>query len=81
MKDALWVFKSFGFKAGVLFVLGAVGLKIRRLLGRSKKPKKFEELSDEEARKVAAQFGIFPGQSRHMLNYQFNEQNENRTLH
>lgn len=81
MKDVIWVFKSFGFKAGILFIIGAIATKTKRLLGRSKKPKKFEELSDEEARQVAAQFGIYPGQTRHMLNYHFNEQNENRTLH
>lgn len=81
MKDVIWIFKSFGFRAGLLFILGSIGTKFRRLIGRSKKPKKFEELSDEEAREVAAQFGIYPGQTRQMLNYQFKETNENRTLH
>lgn len=81
MKDALWVFKSFGFLAGVRFIAGAVHIKLKRLVGLSKKPKKFEELSDDEAREIASAYGIYPGQTRNMLNYQFNEQNENRTLH
>lgn len=81
MKDAYWVFKSFGFRAGVYFIAGTVSTTVKRILGLSKKPKKFEELSDHEAREVAAAFGIYPWQNRDMLNYRFNEENENRTLH
>jgi hypothetical protein len=81
MKDTFWVFKSFGFRAGILFVAGAISIKLKRLIGLAKKPKKFEELSDAEAREIASAYGIYPGQTRNMLNYQFNEQNENRTLH
>ena len=81
MKDAIWVFKSFGFKAGVLFVLGAIAVRFKRLIGKAKKPKKFEELSDKEAREVAQAFGLSPWQNRATLDDQFNHINEDRTLH
>jgi hypothetical protein len=80
MKDAIWVFKSFGFKAGVLFVVGTITTGIKRLLGRAKKPKRFEELSDEEARQVAWAFGIFQWQDRQDLNDKFGN-NDERVLH
>jgi len=41
MKDAIWVFKSFGFRAGILFVVGTVTTGIKRLFGGAKKPKRF----------------------------------------
>jgi vancomycin permeability regulator SanA len=80
MKDAYWVFKSFGFKAGILFVVGATTMGIKRLLGRAKKPKRFEELSDEEAKQVAWAFGIYRWQDRQDLNEQFGN-NDERVLH
>lgn len=81
MKDALWVFKAFGFKAGVLFVAGTIATGFKRLLRLTKKPKKFEELSDTEARQLASAFGINPYQGRDAMNSQFNDYNHNRTLH
>lgn len=51
MKDAFWIFKSFGFLAGIRFVIGAAFLGIKRRLGLVKKPKRFEDLSLEEAGK------------------------------
>ena len=81
MKDAIWVFKSFGLKAGILFVVGSVATKFKRLIGLAKKPKRFEELSDEEARQLASAFGISPYQGRDVMNSQFNDYNHNRTLH
>ena len=80
MKDALWVFKSFGIKAGILFMAGAVAMKFKRLFGLAKKPKRFEELSDEEAKQVAWAFGIFQWQDRQDLNEKIGN-NDERTLH
>jgi hypothetical protein len=53
---------------------------IKRLLGRAKKPKRFEELSDEEAKQVAWAFGIYRWQDRQDLNEQFGN-NDERVLH
>ena len=80
MKDAFWVFKSFGLKAGFLFVAGTIATAFRRLFGRAKKPKRFEELSDEEAQQVARAFGIFSWQDRQDLNERIGN-NDERTLH
>lgn len=80
MKDAIWIFKSFGIKAGVLFVWGAAVLWFKRLFGRAKKPKRFEELSDEEAQQVARTFGIFQWQDRQDLNEKIGN-NDERVLH
>ena len=80
MKDALWVFKSFGLKAGILFVTGTAATSIKRLFGLAKKPKRFEELSDEEAQQIARAFGIFQWQDRQELNEKIGN-NDERTLH
>ena len=80
MKDAIWVFRSFGFKAGILFVVGVISTGIKRLFGRAKKPKRFEELSDEEAQQVARAFGIFTWQDRQDLNEKIGN-NDERVLH
>ena len=80
MKDAIWVFKSFGFKAGAIYVVEASVLWVKRLLGLAKKSKRFEDLTDEEARNVAWAFGIFRWQDRQDLNEQFNKFEE-RVLH
>ena len=74
MKDASWVFKQFGFKAGILFVMGSLGTGFKRLIGVAKKPKKFEELSPHEVEMVEKSFGIY--RWRDPTNH-----NENRTLH
>lgn len=80
MKDALWVFKSFGLKAGILFVVGTITTGIKRFFGLAKKPKRFEELSDEEAQQVARAFGIFQWQDRQDLNEKIGN-NDERVLH
>lgn len=80
MKDAYWVFKSFGLKAGFLFVAGTIATTVKRLLGRAKKPKRFEQLSDEEAQQVARAFGIFSWQDRQELNEKIGN-NDERILH
>lgn len=80
MKDAYWVFKSFGLKAGILFVTGTVATSFKRLFGSVKKPKRFEELSDAEAQEVARAFGIFQWQDREELNEKIGN-NDERTLH
>ena len=80
MKDTFWVFKSFGLKAGFLFVAGTIATAFKRLFGRAKKPKRFEELSDEEAQQVARAFGIFSWQDRQDLNERIGN-NDERTLH
>lgn len=81
MKDALWVFKSFGLKAGVLFVVGTLSTRLKRLTGISKKPKRFDELSDEEARKIALALGVNPFQTRDQLNNEVEDNLNSRTLH
>ncbi len=80
MKDVIWVFRSFGFIAGVKFVWDATNLYFRRLVRREKSPKRFEELTDEEARNVAWAFGIFRWQDRQDLNEQWSRLDD-RTLH
>lgn len=48
MQDALWIFRSFGFKAGVRYCWGTFWLKVRRALGLAPKPIDFSELSYED---------------------------------
>jgi len=61
-------------------VVGVISTGIKRLFGRAKKPKRFEELSDEEAQQVARAFGIFTWQDRQDLNEKIGN-NDERVLH
>lgn len=65
--DALWVFKSFGFRAGIKFLWDTFWLKVKRLLKREK-VKRFEDLSDAEAEQAAWAFGIYKWEDRDHLN-------------
>jgi hypothetical protein len=76
MKDIVWIFRSFGFRAGITFVWDSLVRKLRR---KSSAPI-FEELNDEEARQVAWAFGIFRWQDREDLNDQWNAFDKH-TLH
>lgn len=48
MKYLIWVFQSFGFKAGITYCWDALLLKVRRKLGLSPPPVNFEALSFED---------------------------------
>lgn len=48
MKYLIWVFQSFGFRAGVTYCWDAFWLKIRRALKLSPPPVNFEELSFDD---------------------------------
>lgn len=76
MKDIIWVFRSFGFRAGVTFIWDSLVRKLRR---RSAAPS-FEQLTDEEARQVAWAFGIYRWYDREDLNSQWNAFDKH-TLH
>lgn len=65
--DALWIFKSFGFRAGIKFLWDSFLLKVKRLLIRET-PMRFEDLTDEEAEKVAWAFGLHKWDDRDHLN-------------
>jgi hypothetical protein len=47
MNDAFWVFKQFGIKAGVRFVIDSVKLDLSRRWNRNKVPS-FVDLTDKE---------------------------------
>lgn len=66
-KDALWVFQSFGFKAGIRFLWDSFSLRIKRLIKRQKVTR-FEDLSDTEAEAAALAFGIYKWDDRAHLN-------------
>jgi len=63
-----FVFQTFGFWAGVRYLWDTTALKIRRALGREPLPLRFEDLTDDQAEKVAWAFGIFRWDSRKHLN-------------
>ncbi len=87
MKEAFWVFRSFGLVAGVLFVWHSLLRRLRKIRDfvLRRKPKRhqmFEELSDKEARNVAWAFGIYRWTDRKDLNRQWNEfEKRLNTLH
>ena len=80
MKNVFWVFQSFGFRAGIRYVWDAFWLKMRRLFRLSPKPMKFEDLTDEQAEKVAWAFGLYQWEDREDLNKKW-VHFENQTLH
>lgn len=79
MKEIIWVFRSFGFIAGLIFLKDVV---VRLFRKKSKRPQLFEDLTDEQARNVAWAFGIFRWADREDLNRQWNEMEQRfHTLH
>jgi hypothetical protein len=66
-KDTLWIFRTFGFKAGVRFLWDSIKLFFKRTVKREK-PMKFSELTDAEAEQVAYAFGIHKWEDRDHLN-------------
>ena len=73
--ESFWVFRSFGFKAGITYLWDS--------LKRASKPKtkkrivRFEDLSDDDAFTVAWSFGIFRWTNREDLNRQWNAFKQN----
>lgn len=79
MKDIIWVFRSFGFLAGVIYVKDLIARLFRK---KAKSAQVFEDLTDEQARNVAWAFGIFRWTDREDLNRQWNEFEQRiNTLH
>lgn len=79
MKDIIWVFQSFGFIAGIIFIKDMV---VRRFRKKPKRQQMFEELSDEAARSIAWAFGIYRWTDRKDLNRQWNDLEQRfHTLH
>lgn len=52
MKYLIWVFQSFGFKAGVTYCWDAIKLGLRRKLGLAPKPVDFTGLSFDDLEDV-----------------------------
>lgn len=52
MKYLIWVFQSFGFRAGITYCKDALWLGIRRKLGLAPKPVNFEGLSFDDLEDV-----------------------------
>lgn len=79
MKDVIWVFRSFGFVAGMIFIKDSL---LRLFRKKSKRPRMFETLTDEEAQNVAWAFGIYRWTDRKDLNAQWNDMEQRfHTLH
>lgn len=75
MKDALWVFRTFGWKAGIRFVLNTLERKLKKRIEKPKKVPTFEELSDDEAESTAWAAGLSDWQrgNRQSLNKAWND--------
>jgi len=79
MKEIIWVFRSFGFIAGMIYIKDLI---LRRFRRKTKHPQVFENLTDEQARNVAWAFGIYRWSDRKDLNRQWNELEQRfHTLH
>lgn len=79
MRDIIWVFRSFGFIAGMTFLKDSFLRLFRR---KNKKQQMFEDLTDEQAEKIAWAFGIFRWTDRKDLNRQWNDfEQQFHTLH
>jgi hypothetical protein len=72
VKTILWVYRSFGFRAAILYVKDVILVGLRRLGGEEVAPR-FEDLTDAEARDVANAFGIYRWYDRDDLNRQWYE--------
>lgn len=79
MKDIIWVFRSFGFIAGIIYIKDS----FLRLFRRKRKPAQmFEDLTDEQAQSIAWAFGIYRWTDRKDLNRQWNDfEQRMNTLH
>lgn len=55
--NALWVFRNFGFKTTLRFVWDSLKLSLKRLVS-GEKPKKFSELTDDEAEEVTLRMTV-----------------------
>lgn len=62
-----WIMRSFGAKAGFQYIADTIRLKINRLLGK-RQHVPFEQLTDEQAEKMAIAFGIKNWDDREHLN-------------
>lgn len=79
MKDIIWVFRSFGFIAGLIFLKDSV---VRLFRKKQKREQMFEDLTDNQARDVAWAFGIYRWTDREDLNRQWNDfEQRMNTLH
>lgn len=79
VKDIIWVFRSFGFIVGCIYLKDAF---LRLFRKKSKKQEMFEDLTDEQARDVAWAFGIYRWTDREDLNRQWNDfEQRMNTLH
>jgi hypothetical protein len=79
MKEVIWVFRSFGFIAGLIYIKDMI---LRLFRKKQKHPQVFEHLTDDQARNVAWAFGIFRWSDREDLNRQWNELEQRfNTLH
>lgn len=67
MKDAKWIFQSFGIRAGLRYVWDTLCLRVKRLVKREEVTR-FEDLTDEQAEKVAWAFGLHKWDDRDHLN-------------
>jgi hypothetical protein len=51
MKDAIWVFRNFGFKIGMQFIFDTLSIKAHRLWNGQYVPT-FQDLTDEEVQEL-----------------------------
>lgn len=65
-----WIVKSFGIKAGILYLWDTMHLKFNKWFhsNKLKRTKSFNDLSDEDAEKTAISFGIHQWDDRDHLN-------------
>ena len=79
MKNFVWILKSFGVVASVVFLWHSLLREVGRLF-RRERIKRFEDLTDEEAYQTARAFGIYKWYDREDLNQTWKEF-DGRTLH
>jgi hypothetical protein len=72
VQDSVWMFRSFGFMAGVRFLVNTT-IRNLRLLWKKEEPTRFKDLSDEDAQACAWAFGIHTWTDRADLNRQWNK--------
>jgi hypothetical protein len=86
MREVFFVFRWFGFGAGMMFIFDSILRAIRRFLNRlSRKrfPIRFEDLTDDEARMTLWAAGIsgWEDKCREEMNRIWNEFITNETIH
>ena len=79
MKNFVWILKEFGIVAALVYLWHSLLREVGRLFHREH-IKRFEELSDEEAKQVAYCMGIYRWRDREELNEIWKEF-DGRTLH